>query len=310
MVLHDGRTVSATSDSEPDLFWALRGGKGGLGVVTEAQVELVALPTIYAGGLFFGQEHATEVFHTWLDWTETLSDEVTSSVCLVRFPPVEELPEVLRGKTILHVRFAYAGAEDTDDARRAAGERHLAPLRGIAEPVMDTVGNISTSLTGTVHQDPPDPMPVWEQGALLDRIDHDFIDKLYAHVGPDVDVPLNAVEVRHIGGAMKTSRGGAIGGKSADYTLVLIGRPDASLFEQDLPVLGAAVEKDVHQWYCAETNYNFSGCPKTAEDFARNWPADTFQQLSSVRERYDPQRRFPIGTHQPAAHWGASPARH
>lgn len=302
VVLHDGQAVNATSESEPDLFWALRGGKGGLGVVTEVTVELVALPTIYAGGLFFAREHATAVFHAWLDWTEGLAEEVTSSVCLVRFPPLKELPEALRGKTILHVRFAYAGVGETDAVRRAAGETHIAPLREIAVPVMDTVDIIPTALTGTVHQDPPDPMPVWEQGALLDRIDHDFIDTLYAHVGPDADVPLNAVEVRHIGGAMQENRGGAIGGRSAEYTLVLIGRPDASLFERDLPVLGAAVEEDVHQWYCAETNYNFAGCPATAEDFARNWPADTFERLTNVRRRYDPQFRFPIGSHQPVTH--------
>lgn len=300
VVLEDGRTVIADPENEPDLFWALRGGKGGLGVVTEVKVRLVEQETLYAGGLFFAREHAAEAFHTWLDWTRRVPDEVTSSVCLVRFPPLEDLPRPLRGRTILHIRCAYTGQEDPDDdARRAAGEQHIAALRAVGERVMDTVGIMPAALTGTVHQDPPDPMPVWEQGALLNAIDHDFIDTLFHHVGPEADVPLNAVEVRHIGGAMKQDRGGAIGGRSADYTLVLIGRPETSLFEKTLPVLGAAVEKDVQKWYCAETNYNFAGCPKTAEDFARNWPAETFERLVAVRDRYDPARRFPIGSHQP-----------
>lgn len=300
VILHDGTTVIAAADQEPDLFWALRGGKGGLGIVTSMTVELVPQASIYGGGLFFAKEHATEVFHTWLDWTKTVPDTVTSSVCLVRFPPLDGLPEPLRGKTILHVRFVYTGPEDADDdQRRLKGQEFVAPLRAVAERVIDTVDIMSTAVTGTVHQDPPDPMPVWEQGALLNSIDHDFIDKLYAHVGPEVDVPLNAVEVRHIGGALKQDRGGAVGGRSAEYTVVLIGRPDASLFEETLPQLGAAVESDIQQWYCAETNYNFAGCPKTAEDFARNWPAETFERLVKVQDHYDPPRRFPIGSHQP-----------
>lgn len=299
VVLHDGTAVTVTKDQEPELFWALRGGKGGFGVVTSMTVELVPQSTIYGGGIFFAKEHASEVFHTWLDWTKTVPNTVTSSACLVRFPPLEGIPEPLRGKTILHVRYVYTGPDDADDERRARGEELAAPLRAVAEPVLDTVGLISTSLTGTVHQDPPDPMPVWEQGALLNDIGHEFVDALFAHVGPEVEVPLNAVEVRHIGGAMKEDRGGAVGGRSADYTVVLIGRPDPSLFDKELPQLGAAVQKDIQQWYCTETNYNFAGCPKTAEDFARNWPPATFDNLVKVRNRYDPPRRFPIGTHQP-----------
>ncbi len=301
VVLHDGSSVTASESEEPDLFWALRGGKGGLGIITSMTVALVPQTSIYGGGLFFAKEDATEVFHAWLDWTKTVPDTVTSSVCLVRFPPLDALPEPLRGKTILHVRFVYTGPEDSEDQRDSRGAEFAAPLRAVAEPVMDTVGLMSTALTGSVHQDPPDPMPVWEQGALLNDIDHEFVDRLCTHVGPEVDVPLNAVEVRHIGGAMKEDRGGAVGGRSADYTVVLIGRPEASLFGETLPELGAAVQRDIQQWYCPETNYNFAGCPKTAEDFARNWPPAVFERLVQVRDHYDPVRRFPIGTHQPTS---------
>ncbi|MBE9938629.1 FAD-binding oxidoreductase, partial [Cellulosimicrobium cellulans] len=122
VVLADGSVVEAGPDTEPDLFWALRGGKGGLGVVTRLDLELVPLRTLYAGSLTFDARHVEEVLRGWAAWTATAPDDVTTSVAVLALPDLPFVPEHLRGRTVLALRFAYPGDP-------AEGERLAAPLR-------------------------------------------------------------------------------------------------------------------------------------------------------------------------------------
>ena len=77
-----GEVVTANADENADLFWALRGGKGGLGLVTSMDFELVELSTLYGGSLFFGTDDIGSVLTTWLEWTKTVPETVNSSVAI------------------------------------------------------------------------------------------------------------------------------------------------------------------------------------------------------------------------------------
>ncbi|MEO6827464.1 MAG: FAD-binding oxidoreductase, partial [Microbacteriaceae bacterium] len=165
VVTADGHAVIADATENPELFWALRGGKGGLGVVTEMQVELIALEAVYGGGLFFGADDIETVLRAWVDWTGSAPDSVTSSVAVLRVPDIEEMPPPLRGKTVLHLRYAYVGEPGQSAADRAAeGERLLAPLRAAAPVYLDLIGELPASAVGQIHNDPDQPMPVWDRG--------------------------------------------------------------------------------------------------------------------------------------------------
>ena len=63
----DLREVTALTD--PDLFWALRGGGGNFGVVTAIEFSLLPITELYAGALFFPYERAGEVLEAWRRWT-------------------------------------------------------------------------------------------------------------------------------------------------------------------------------------------------------------------------------------------------
>src|SRR5215216_5575442 len=131
LVLADGRFVRATRDSEPDLFWAVRGGGGSFGVVTALEFQLYPLAEVYAGAMFFPFERAAQVLHAWREWTQDVPDEITSVGRLFRFPPVPDIPEPLRGNPFAVVEAVYCG----DD--HARGAELLAPLRALG-PAMDT----------------------------------------------------------------------------------------------------------------------------------------------------------------------------
>jgi hypothetical protein len=290
VVTGTGELVEATAVVNPDLFWALRGGKGGLGVVTVASLELVQLETLYAGSLMFAEEHIETVLRAWVDWTATAPEAVTTSVAVIRFPPMEVIPEPLRGRTLLSLRFAFPGDPEV-------GARLAQPLRDAAPVYLDDLAEMSAADIAKIHNDPIDPAPGWDAAMLLTHVDQDFASVLLEHVGPGVEVPVIATEIRHLGGRTThdPEGGTAVGGRPAAFTFGMFGAPDPALFTDVLPALGARVRAALAPWIAQETNINFAGRVTTAEQLASAWPTDTYARLAEVRARYDPDGIFPYG---------------
>ena len=69
VVTADGQARTVTADSEPDLFWALRGGGGAFAVVTALEFGLVELAEVYAGQLMWPLERASDVVNAYREWT-------------------------------------------------------------------------------------------------------------------------------------------------------------------------------------------------------------------------------------------------
>ena len=111
LVTADGELRRVDHEHDPELFWALRGGGGNFGVVTAIEVQLYAIPEVYAGVLFFPWERSSEVLHAWLEWTRTVPDEVTSVGRILQFPPLPELPDLLRGQQFVVVEAVVIGDE-------------------------------------------------------------------------------------------------------------------------------------------------------------------------------------------------------
>jgi FAD/FMN-containing dehydrogenase len=291
LVTADGKAVSANAAENPDLFWALRGGKGGFGVVTSMDFELVPVATLYGGSLFFAAEHIASVLPAWIDWTKTAPESATSSVSILRLPPLEFVPEPLRGKTVLTVRLAYIGDP-------AEGERLFQPIRDLAPAVIDVLGEMPAAQLAQIHNDPKDPGLFWERGLLLEEIDADFAEALLEVAGPAQDLPVIVVDLRHLGGATHRDvpEGSAVGGRGAKYSFSIIGAPDPSLFEQVLPrVVDDGILARIKPWISAQSTINFAGGLSIPGSYEASWPADTFARLAEVRAAYDPNNVFPYG---------------
>lgn len=285
VVLADGSVVDATAGSEPDLFWALRGGKGGLGVVTRVDVELAPLRTLYAGALTFDAEHVEAVLRGWVAWTATAPDDVTTSAVVLALPDLPFIPEPLRGRTVLNLRFAYPG-----DA--AEGERLAAPLRALAPVMADAVGEIPTTAVATIHDDPEDAGPSWVYGAGLREVDDAFLDRFLADLGPGSGSPFVAAELRHAGAAAArdVEGGSAAGGRTAGFLLSLVGVDPPRV--PDMIEAAASFAQWSQPWAATETNINFLPGPWTDEALARAWSPRTAARLASVRSAYDPAGLF------------------
>lgn len=277
-----GEIVEANSTDHPDLFWALRGGKFGLGIVTEVRIRLVDLATLYGGSLMFEEGDIESALRAWVDYTATADPRVTTSAAIVRSPPFDEVPPALRGRTLLSIRFAYPGRADE-------GAGFAAPLRSAAPVYLDMLGEMPAADIAKIHNDPTEPAPSQAYGMLLGDIDQDFVTGFLTTFGVGVDSPFVAAELRHLGAATRrdVEGGSAVAGRSGSFTCALIGvRPD--LFEKVMPAEVADWKELASRWLLSENNPNLMGLPVTADRLATMWPEPTNTRLGEIRWRYDP----------------------
>src|SRR6201989_314609 len=157
VVTADGELRHVDAISDPDLFWALRGGKGNFGVVTALEFDLFPVSRLYGGAIYFPGERTAEVLRAWAAWHPGTPETMVTSLAVMRMPPIPEVPELLRGKFLVAVRIAYNGTV-------ADGERMVAPLRALAPSVVDTVRDMPYSEVASIHSEPVDPLPYYERG--------------------------------------------------------------------------------------------------------------------------------------------------
>jgi FAD/FMN-containing dehydrogenase len=191
VVTADGSLRRVTATSEPDLFWALRGGGELFGLVTGMEVALVSVPVVYGGGLHFDAEHAAEVLAAYRELTAAAPETLTTSVGMVGLPPIDAVPEPLRGKHVLHVRLA---------STEPLAPSLLASLRAIG-PLTDRVGEVSAVEVGSIYGDPDFPHAYVGDNVLLRELPPTLLDAVHSLAGPSASVPC-VVDIRHLGGAM------------------------------------------------------------------------------------------------------------
>jgi FAD/FMN-containing dehydrogenase len=290
VVTGNGELVNASAHENPELFWALRGGKGGLGVVTQVTVELAQLATLYGGSLTFDAPDIPAALRAWVDYTRTADPRVSTSVSITRVPELPFIPEIIRGRTVLALRFAYPG-----DA--ATGEKLAAPLRAAAAVYIDALGEMSVAEMDTIHSDPPNPSAAWVRARMLNGIDQDLIDTVLGFAAPERQFPFVSLELRHLGPASATDvpGGSAVSGRSAKGTLTLVGVPNPDLFETVIPRAAGAVFAAAAPWISTENNVNFAAPFASKEAYEAIWPAEIFARLGTVRRKYDPKGTFVYG---------------
>lgn len=126
--------VTASNDSHPDLFWALRGaGAGIMGLVVEMTIDLFSVTEVYAWHLLYPLADAADVFDFDARWSERLPEEMTTSFLIMPFPPMEIVPEPLRGNSYAIVRGCHSG-----DPVEAA--EFVDQVRNWRQPAMDVFG--------------------------------------------------------------------------------------------------------------------------------------------------------------------------
>jgi FAD/FMN-containing dehydrogenase len=130
----EGKRLIASATENPDLFWALRGGGGNFGVVTQFEFQLHPVgPQILAGLLVFPFDQAKSILGQYRSFVAEMPENMNVWVVLRKAPPLPFLPETVHGKEVLVLAVFYVG--DIEE-----GKRRVEPLRGFAKLHGEHVG--------------------------------------------------------------------------------------------------------------------------------------------------------------------------
>ena len=280
LVTADGEARTVDSATDPDLFWALRGGGGGYAVVTALHLELVPVSEAYAGALLFPPELTPDGIRAYRDWTTDAPEEAGSMVRMFDLPPIPDIPEPLRGKKWLAIIVACIGS-------REEGEKAIAPLRAIGEPVVDSFEQMPAPGLTRIAMDPEPPVPALGHHRVLKELPDDAIAAFVDVAGPESGAPLLVAELRHLGGALRrpAENGGALDKLDGEFVMYGAGLlMDPALRE---PINGALDElaDAMNPWAAPSGYFNYAERPCDVDALL---PAETCKRLAQVKRSWDP----------------------
>jgi FAD/FMN-containing dehydrogenase len=288
VVLADGTFVTASADSHPDLFWALRGGGGNFGIVTSFTFRCHPVGEqgmVIGGPVLYDVADAPDVLRWYRDLVPTLPEELSGWFAFVTIPPAPPFPEELWGRKACGVVWCYTGAHDRADAV-------LAPVRAFGTPLVMGLG--------------PVPFP-----ALQSAFDPLYPPGLQWYWRTDVftEIPDAAIEVhRRYGGQLPTGHStmhlypidGAAARVPEDATAfpfrgggwvgVIVGvDPDPANAEL-ITQWARAYADDLHPTAVGGAYVNF--LMDEGEDRVRASYGANYDRLAQVKATYDPENTF------------------
>jgi hypothetical protein len=133
VVLADGQRVTASADQEPELFWALRGGGGNFGVVTEFTFRAHEVSDVVGGPTFWPIEQTDEVLSAYREFLPTLPRNASGFFCWHRVPPGPPFPEEIHLRKVCGIVWCIVGSDEE-------AEKAMAPMLAVGKPLMHGAG--------------------------------------------------------------------------------------------------------------------------------------------------------------------------
>jgi FAD/FMN-containing dehydrogenase len=289
VVTADGEVVQASESSEPDLFWAIRGGEGNFGVATRFQLRLAEISEIVGGMLILPA--SPQVIAGFLEAAQAAPEELSTIANVMIAPPMPFVPEQAHGKPVVMGLFAYVGPVDQ-------GEEVIAPFRALAEPLGDMV----RPMRYPELYEGPEPEARFGAGAnfFADSLEPAAAEAILEELRKST-APMRAVQLRVLGGAMARVPNDA----------TAFAHRDRGLFVNVAAMYMDAGEKHTHDaWVNGLANslgkdgaggyVGFLGEENEATIRAA-YPGATWDRLRELKRRYDPDNLFHLNHNIPPA---------
>lgn len=198
VVTADGDTITASDDEHTELFWALRGGSGNFGVVTEFEYTLHEVgPEVHLAQAMFPIDQVPDVLAFYREFNPDLPDTVTCYPFVIPIPPVDDFPEELHGQPAIMLVASYVGDDQEE------GQKLVEPLLEFGEPYFSTFDPIPyTALQSMFDEGAPDGQRWYSKAGYLDEITDEVIEA-YATFGADLHGPLTMAYFEPLGGAVE-----------------------------------------------------------------------------------------------------------
>jgi hypothetical protein len=173
VVLADGELVTASADENAELYWALRGGGGNFGVVTEFAFRAHPVSDVVGGPTFWAIEQTDEVLSAYREYQPTLERNASGFFCFHTVAPGPPFPEAIHLRKVCGIVWCVVGSDEEAEAA-------MAPMLAVAEPLMHGVGRMPLPALNSAFDGLYGPGDQWYWRA-------DFVNEI-----PDESIALNA----------------------------------------------------------------------------------------------------------------------
>lgn len=286
VVTADGERLTASPERNPDLFWAVRGGGGNFGVVTELEFDLYEVgPMVRTLGVFYPAEAAAEVMDAHREVVADAPEELTTVLLRGEVPNLPPMPDAIAGTDAVGVLGCYAGDPET-------GAAAIAPLREVAEPIVD----MSDVMPYEALHDMGTQLYPWgrkytHRSVFVDEL----TDEVHRIVRDRVDAaptPMSAVGIWPLGGNVGHGPDAAYAWADEGYMITVEGNWETV---ENRPTLDWAAETDrLLREAGGEGAYaGFTGVEERDwEDWAAQVYGDNYDRLARIKAEYDPDGVF------------------
>jgi FAD/FMN-containing dehydrogenase len=289
VVTADGEVVQVSEDSEPDLFWAIRGGESNFGVAIRLQLRLHEVSEIVGGMLILPA--TPETIAGFLEAADAAPEELSTIANVMIAPPMPMIPEAAHGQPVVMGLFAYVGPVEQ-------GEDVLAPFRALATPYADLL----RPMPYLGLYEGPEPEPRFGAGTnfFADSLDAEGAGAILEQL-PQSTAMMKAVQLRVLGGAVARVPNDATAFAHRDRKLMV---NVAAMYMDE-------GERDTHQAWAdglaeslgkngAGGYVGFLG-EEDEESLRAAYPGGAWERLRGLKRRYDPHNLFHLNHNIPPA---------
>jgi FAD/FMN-containing dehydrogenase len=297
VALADGRYVTASATSHPDLYWALRGGGGNFGVVTSFTFRCHPIGengTVIGGPVLYDIADAPDVMRWYRELIPALPEELSGWLGLITIPPAPPFPEELWGRKACAIVWCYTGPHDRADDI-------LAPIREFGSPLVVGLHEMPFTALQSAF-DPLYPAGLqWYWRADFFREISDAAIDVHREFGERLPTGHSTMHLYPIDGAAARVAPDetAFAYRDGGWAGVIVGvDPDPANAEL---ISGWAKEywERLHPTSAGSTYLNFVMDEGT--DRVRASYRDNFERLTGVKRRYDPDNTFHLNQNIPPA---------
>jgi hypothetical protein len=295
IVTADGQVRRASPNEHADLFWAVRGGGRGLGVVTSFEFDLHPLgPDVAVAQLFYEYEEAGRILRAWPKLALSLPESVTPQIILWSVPADPSIPAELHGSKIVVVIGLYAGPAEE-------GAAALQPLRSLGTPLFELSGTMRyVEVQSSVDALFPTGGRYYMKSHFMDDLSPEAISMLLEW-DTRRPTPETLVAIRTLGGAVSrvSAADSAFPHRSAPFNVSIdAGWNDPAL---DHTAIGwARGAWDALRPFATGGMYvNFSGLGDEVDSAPDAVFGRSQEQLAQVRATYDPDGLFAAAARRP-----------
>jgi FAD/FMN-containing dehydrogenase len=288
VVTADGRFLRCNDSENSDLFWALKGGGGNFGVVTQYTYRLHPVgPMIYGGMFVFPPFAARDIVRTYRDFMRDAPDEVGGGIAFLTAPPEPFVPEEARGKPAVGVIATYVG-----DAEE--GERIFKPIRDLG-PAVDLVGPMPYLAAQSLLEagNPHGRRHYWKAD-LMDDLPGDAID-IICDAAMRMISPFTVLLFQPLGGAVARvpADATALGRRDAAWAYHLLSQWEDTGDDEPNMEWTRSLSKSLEPYATGGVYITYSS--DVGEERVEDAYRGHLDRLTEIKDRYDPGNMFHLG---------------